>query len=444
MMKKATLLEIFLVPVLLLLGAGRRVEIQKNIFASFRYKTADEKLLYPDLVNRFYLMNGNHLFWFAAGEEKNLLRRELLRIIDSSCYSRLIEKAYHSDELKPVSDNPPSDSLILFKTDRLFTDAAIAVFKDIYQGYRISPWVGYDQLSEKYADADNEYLLRVLLQATVASQLKLFVEALQPLQIEYTTLKKELSRQITLKGRDTIAFLLRSMNYYRWIYHFRFEKFIVVNLPAARLGYYENDSLILDMKTVVGKIKTPTPRFATYCDQAILYPYWYVPPSIIFNEYLPRIKNNPSWLDANNMQVVDGTGRILNHHKLNWASFHAGYFPYMIRQSTGCDNALGVIKFNIIAPYGVYLHDTNNKTAFLSGSRFYSHGCIRLEEPIKLGNYLLAGKLDTTFLQSCFKEQKPIPVLLEKPIPVFVVYMPAVASAKGIIHYYKDIYKLIK
>ena len=144
------------------------------------------------------------------------------------------------------------------------------------------------------------------------------------------------------------------------------------------------------------------------------------------------------------MQVIDGSGKILDHNKLNWSTFHAGYFPYIIRQSTGCDNALGVIKFNIITPFGVFLHDTNNKTAFLSASRYYSHGCMRLEEPIDLGNRLLNGKLDTTFLKSCFKKQKPIPILLEKPVPVFVVYMPAMADANNRVRYYKDVYKLIK
>jgi L,D-transpeptidase YcbB len=144
------------------------------------------------------------------------------------------------------------------------------------------------------------------------------------------------------------------------------------------------------------------------------------------------------------MQVVDGSGRLVNHHQLNWSSFHAGYFPYILRQSTGCDNALGILKFNINTPYGVYLHDTNNKTAFLSGSRFYSHGCIRLEDPLALGNRLLSGKLDTAFLQSCFKEQKPVPVQVKKPVPVFVVYMPVSADEKGKLYYYKDVYKLMK
>ena len=90
------------------------------------------------------------------------------------------------------------------------------------------------------------------------------------------------------------------------------------------------------------------------------------------------------------------------------------------------------------------MHDTNNQTAFLSGLRYYSHGCIRIEEPIKLANYLLNDKLDTAFLQSCYKDQEAVSLDLDQPIPVFVVYMPAEASNSGKIRYYKDIYKLLK
>jgi L,D-transpeptidase YcbB len=404
----------------------------------------DDNLLYPVLVNEFYQNNETSLFWFGSKNDKKVFRQQLIISIDTAAYYRLIDKAYHSAKLKLYLDSVITDSATMWKADKVYTDAAIALFKDIYQGYKMTPWVEYDQLSGKYAAADNDYLLQRLLNVTTPDEFRQTIGLLEPVNREYTVLKQELQKQKENKALDTVAFLQVSINYYRWIHHFKFEKFVVVNLAAARLQYFEKDSLVLDMKTVVGKPSTPTPRFATVCDQVILYPYWYVPRSITFNEYLPRIKNNPSWLDANNMQVIDGAGKIIDHHKLNWASFHAGYFPYIIRQSTGCDNALGILKFNITTPYGVYLHDTNNKTAFLSASRYYSHGCMRLEEPLALGNSLLNGKLDTAYLQSCFKEQKPMPVFLEKPVPVFAVYMPATVDIKGKVRYYKDVYKLMK
>lgn len=403
-----------------------------------------EQLMYPELVNKFYSLNKGNNFWYGEAESFIEKRKQLLKIIDSSFYYGLISKTYHLTELKSKVDIKFTDSISILNAERLNTDAAIAVFKDVYQGYKTKAWVTYDQLSTKYAEKDNDYLLRSLLNSTTAEMLQLAVEWLEPNDKDYLSLKNELKRQKLKRKTDSIAYIINSMSKFRWIHHFHFDKMIVVNIPATSLSYYENDSLVLQMRTIVGKLKTPTPVFATICNEAILYPYWYVPPSIIFKEFLPLIKRNPSWIDAHNMQVVDGSGKVLDHHKLNWGAYHSGYFPYSIRQSTGCDNSLGVIKFNIINPYGVYLHDTNNKTAFLSGYRFYSHGCIRIQEPLGLGNYLLKNKLDTAYLLSCYKDQKPIPVNFEEPVPVFVIYMLAEPQRDGKVKYYKDIYKLMK
>jgi murein L,D-transpeptidase YcbB/YkuD len=145
-----------------------------------------------------------------------------------------------------------------------------------------------------------------------------------------------------------------------------------------------------------------------------------------------------------NMQVIDRNGTVLDHHKMNWKNYSSKNFPYRFRQSTGCDNSLGVIKFNITDPYSVYLHDTNNKIAFFSGYRYYSHGCIRVEQPIELANVLLTGRADTSFLNACYKQQVPVPVDLLKPVPVFVIYSTAATDASGKIKYYKDIYGLLK
>jgi len=149
-------------------------------------------------------------------------------------------------------------------------------------------------------------------------------------------------------------------------------------------------------------------------------------------------------VDIMNMQVVDAKGKIIDHEKINWSLYSRNNFPYLIRQSTGCDNALGVVKFNLTSPYDVYMHDANLRTAFLSDKRYLSHGCIRLEKPVELGNKLLDNKLDTQFLALCLKGQKPIMLNIKTPVPVLVVYMPATIdeSHQPIIH--KDVYRLVK
>ncbi len=415
---------------------------EKDVASDKATVRVEEELLYPSLVNKFYLLTDNRLFWANEQNNKAALQNQLINSIDSAFYFKLVQQPYHHEALISYKSAVGGDSVLFRKADRLFTDAAIAICKDLYQGYKSEPWVGYDKLSADDEDSTNKWLLKNLVLADNADKLQSLIGSLEPAGLDYLILKGELKKQLAKNSNDTIAMLSQSLNLWRWIKHFHFEKVAVINLPEARLRYYEKDSLLLNMKVVVGKTSTPTPRFATICDQVILYPYWYVPRSITFNEYLPKIKKDPSWIDANNMQVVDGTGRIMDHKKMNWNNYHRGYFPYTLRQSTGCDNALGVIKFNIQTPYGVYLHDTNNKTAFLSGLRYYSHGCIRLEEPFELGNRILEGKLNKQFLASCYKEQKPQFIQLKKNLPVFSVYMQAIVDERGRVHYFKDIYKL--
>ena len=409
-----------------------------------QYTAGNGPLNFPALVDQFYQMNQDHLFWFANGTAATALRMSLSGLNQTALQQGLAAKKYHAAIIESSSFPDTADTMALQQLDRYFTDAALSLMFDIYQGVKERPWVGFDAVSEKYRQSDGEKMIQCLLRAKTAEELTVTLDLLEPKDTVYTALKNEYQRLLLKNRKDSARLVRLSMNYYRWITHFHFVKMIVINLSAARLQYYENNQPVLQMKTIVGKTSTPSPRFAAWCDQAILYPYWYVPRSITFNEYLPVIRKNPSWLDAKNMQVIDGNGRVVNHHQLDWSSFHSGYFPYTIRQSTGCDNALGVIKFNISTPYGVYLHDTNNKQAFSSGYRYLSHGCIRLEDPFELGYHLLAHTLDTAFLQSCYRQQKPVYEKLDSPVPVFTVYMPVWPAEGGKLAYYKDVYRLLK
>ncbi|MBS1562751.1 MAG: L,D-transpeptidase family protein, partial [Bacteroidetes bacterium] len=224
--------------------------------------------------------------------------------------------------------------------------------------------------------------------------------------------------------------------------HFRFDKWIVINIPSASLRYYEYDSCRISCRVVVGKPSTRTPRFAASCNEVILYPYWNVPRSIAVKELLPLFKRIPSLPDSLEMQLLDASGRTVDLHTVQWASLSKTNFPYSIRQSTGCHNALGVVKFNLTSPYSVYLHDTNVKSAFRSSYRYYSHGCIRIEQPIRLAEALLPGQVDTSFLLACYRDLKPVTIRLPDPVPVFVIYAMAGHDASGNLTLFRDIYHL--
>ncbi len=410
------------------------------------YNDESINLIHPALVNKLYQLRQNKLIWFLPGDTSYLLRQLLKIKIDSSISIGLKKNNYHYDELNQNAEKMFSeeDSVAAMQLDKIFSDAVISFSKDLYQGADINRWMMYDEVSGMKEDADNNYLLTNLATVNSARGMLLFLNSLEPNEKEYFLLKNELITKSDSLGSLQKQQLTTSLNFYRWAHHFNFKKWIVVNIASATLRYYEYDSIKLRMKVVVGKTSTKTPRFAAHCNQVILYPYWNVPASITLNELLPKFKNNPQQVDELSMQLIDANGNIVDHHKLNWKNYNKSNFPFRLRQSTGCDNSLGVIKFNLTSPFSVYLHDTNNKTAFMSGLRYYSHGCIRIEEPIELANYLLQNKVDGKFLESCLKGQVPVPIDLFMPVPVFVIYQTAEINIKNEIQYYKDVYGLLK
>jgi L,D-transpeptidase YcbB len=239
--------------------------------------------------------------------------------------------------------------------------------------------------------------------------------------------------------------LKTAINYYRWLYCLtQQEPVIVVNIPAAYLKVYDADSIMLQMKMVVGARSTPTPSLSSRVTEVVLYPYWTVPYSIATKELLPAIKKDPGYINAHNFQVLNKQGKVMDPYKINWQELSASNFPYTIRQSTGCDNALGTLKLNFYNPYSVYLHDTPYKSLFLLNKRYFSHGCMRLEKPVELGYLILKNNriaIDTITEKGCLLRQSPLVVPADEKMPVVVWYNPVDTDATGRVIFYEDIYR---
>ncbi|MFI5151861.1 MAG: L,D-transpeptidase family protein [Chitinophagales bacterium] len=434
------------VSIFVLTTGGARAQLNGDS-GKVHLKTGISSRLYDqDLVARFYQLNQQELFWFQPSKPSSSIRQTLLCAIDSSEICGLNKNDYHYSDLNVLMNQSFSvaDSLQAKEADRVFTDAAIRLCRDLYCGKGIASWISADGISNKFLDKDNLHILQGILASTSPIKFSEFLHSLEPGNKEYGFLASELRDRLQSNDSTALRRLVPAINHYRWINHFHLGQFIIVNVPGATLSYYDRDTLRLKMKTVLGKPSTPTPRFAAYCNQIILYPYWNVPRKIAVNELLPMFKLNPSLVDSMNMQVVDKQGKILDPLKIKWSKYNKENFPYLIRQSTGCDNALGVVKFNLTSPYDVYMHDTNFKPAFLSDFPYYSHGCIRLELPIALANFILRNRIDPTFLESCLKNQSPVNMQLDQPVPVFVVYMLAGTDETGKVSYFRDVYRLLK
>ncbi|GAA4337356.1 L,D-transpeptidase family protein [Flaviaesturariibacter amylovorans] len=201
---------------------------------------------------------------------------------------------------------------------------------------------------------------------------------------------------------------------------------IVANIPEFVLHVYEGKQKAFDMNIVVGKEGSSTMMFNGDLNQVVFSPYWNVPPSIVRDEILPKLASNPGYLDGQNMEQVGND---------------EGGLP-RIRQRPGPDNSLGRVKFLFPNSFNIYFHDTNAKSLFSKDKRAYSHGCIRLEEPEKMAQYLLRNDPSWTpdRIEEAMNSGTEKYVRLKKPVPVVITYYTAWVDERGRLNFRDDIY----
>lgn len=309
-------------------------------------------------------------------------------------------------------------------------------------------------LSSKTGSNTGPLIIRLYQLGIIASDTVSFSEAEIKLKIKQGQKMFSLFSDGTLRSTTLEAFnvplaqrlqqLQSLLNSIRWLNCIKQSNhIIVVNIPSATLLLYEHGKIVLESRLIVGKKSTPTPTLNSTITEVILYPYWNVPFKITTRELLPIIKLNPGYLDANNYQVLNMQGKVVSPSAIKWHSLSTVNFPYVIRQSTGCDNALGLIKLNFYNPFTVYLHDTPGKSLFNMNKRYFSHGCMRLQKAMEVAHYILRGNsiaIDSLTQKGCLKNQAPITVSATEPIPVFVLYHTAWIDAASKISFHEDVY----
>jgi L,D-transpeptidase YcbB len=223
---------------------------------------------------------------------------------------------------------------------------------------------------------------------------------------------------------------------------------IEVNIPDFSLDVVENRQPVLTMKVVVGKMmeRRNTPTFSAEMTYVVLNPYWYVPKSIAEEELLPLSRKDPQYLAKHNftvhrVQVADKPNADPN--AVDGATTSAKTYRYLLRQNPGPTNSLGQIKFMLPNAYGVYLHDTPSKQLFYKTVRTFSHGCIRIEKPVDLAEYVLRGRFpewSREAILSAIERQKQQTIWLPQPIPVYIQYWTAWVEPDGTVQFRNDIY----
>lgn len=219
--------------------------------------------------------------------------------------------------------------------------------------------------------------------------------------------------------------LLINMGRMRWMPNRPSGNLIVVNIPEFVLHLYDGQKKVFDINVVVGKEGHNTMMFTGDLNQIVFSPYWNVPPSIVRNEILPAVAKDPGYLARNNMEEVGMEGDLPK-----------------IRQLPGPDNSLGRVKFLFPNSFNIYFHDTNAKSLFNKDKRAFSHGCIRLEEPEKMAQYLLRNQPEWTpeRIEDAMNSGVEKYVKLKDPIPVFITYYTAWVDETGQLNFREDIY----
>lgn len=213
----------------------------------------------------------------------------------------------------------------------------------------------------------------------------------------------------------------------RWVIHDMPNSSLIVDIAGFMVQYYHDNKMIWKSKVMVGKPFHQTPVFRSAITYIVLNPTWTPTPDIVKNETVPSIIKDPEFLAKQRMRVLDSSGAEIDPHSIPWKQYQGRVLPYTLRQDPGVDNSLGLIKFLFPNPYHVYLHDTPSKSLFGRTQRAFSHGCIRVQNPLELGRLILANDpgnpTSIDKMDQVLASGKTSTVILKQPLPVYLMYL---------------------
>jgi L,D-transpeptidase YcbB len=217
-------------------------------------------------------------------------------------------------------------------------------------------------------------------------------------------------------------------------------RYVLANIPAARIEAIENGVAVSRHTAVVGKPDRASPEINSKIVQINFNPYWTVPPSIVQKDLIPKMQDQPDYLTKNHIRIFDSRQRELQPSEINWYSEDATHYSF--KQDPGSLNSLGSIRINFPSAYGVYMHDTPLKNLFGDDFRFHSSGCMRVQNVRQLVAWLLEGTRGWSLeeIDRVIKSGDRKDAQLTKQVPLHWVYVTAWSGADGVVQFREDIY----
>lgn len=252
---------------------------------------------------------------------------------------------------------------------------------------------------------------------------------------------------LNISADQRVRQIVVNMERWRWLPQNLGDRYILVNIASFNLDVLEQETPVLNMRVVAGKSYRKTPVFSDKITYLVINPYWGVPDTIAKKDILPKQKKDPNFLMNQKIRVFEGWGantREIDPSIIDWNTVTAANLTYRFKQDPGPQNALGRIKFMFPNQFDVYLHDTPSKELFAKARRDFSSGCIRIEKPVELAEYLLRNhpdwpseKIRSTLSGSDFTTQT---VKLPEPVNIHILYWTVWVGKDDRIHFGPDIY----
>lgn len=271
------------------------------------------------------------------------------------------------------------------------------------------------------------------------------LDSLRPQHPQYNALRKAMAKT---KDPSRRALISANLERWRWLPHDLGEKHILVNQPAYEVYIYNKGRIVDNRKVIIGKTEHASPQFSDKMTYVEFNPQWNVPQSIAVNEYLPKLLKNPGYLKKVGYTLYENWNqgaKELDGRKIKWSKIDPDEpkkFPYRIVQGEGPDNALGQVKFLFPNEHAIYLHDTPAKKLFNSKDRAFSHGCIRVHNPLDFARKIfeLDGGIAPNKIDGVVNKGDRKQVNLKNPMPIHLAYFTTWVGNGGKVEVLKDVY----
>ena len=231
----------------------------------------------------------------------------------------------------------------------------------------------------------------------------------------------------------------------RWVPYGPAPRQVWVNIAAGQLEVVAGDSTVLAMRAIVGRADRPTPALSSRITYLEINPYWNIPQKLARRDVLPHVRRDQAYLSEHGIRVFASwrpESPEIDPAGVDWQALASWNFAYKLQQAPGPLNPLGQMKFLFANPFSVYLHDTPRREAFAAQARFFSSGCVRVENPLALALELVTDPASgfVEQLETALGSGETRTLHLPRPVPVHLVYFTAWADAEGALHFRDDVY----